>query len=645
MAPSVLPQYASLPGESSVALPLARLSTEREPRSKSGASASTLDVPGRSDDSPEEETEYEDRDGRDPRRGLLSGKDKADLDREDEDDELDEELVRAEAGHKPSKRPLSFTLRTVGFTALSIIVVVLLAGLFHPSSPYAHSLSSYLGGSSGVYSPSAASYAPNPLPADGKFGDIPFAKVGQSWDKSGKTPTWAGGDWGEKDYEAGLKAGGGKRWNGTHWWDPTVLLVSLDGVRADYLERGMTPHLLDISRKGVRAKYLKPSFPSLTFPNHWSLLTGLYPSAHGIVANDFWDPSTRDEFEYTEPSKSWGSEWWGGEPIWATAVKNKLRSAVLMWPGPPVMESGIKPSLFYPFINKFHYHKKVERVAKWLDMDFAHRPHLMAVYAPEVDQAGHRVGPHGTTTEKALQMVDEFVRQLFDVVDARNLTDIVDVVVVSDHGMADTNMKRLVYLDDILGADDFARITHNEGWPSAGLRFAEGTDESAMLAKLQRAAQKPNSGFDCYTQETMPERWHFTGHRRIAPIYCVPHVGWAITSHHELEVVMNGSYAIKGAHGYDNDDPQMQAIFVAHGPFASRLKMTSRFSRRATALERDAIPSDPATTVIPGFANTELYELVAELLHIPVESRAQTNGTSGFWDQYLVPFDDEGIDG
>lgn len=107
MAPSVLPQYASLPGESSVALPLARLSTEREPRSKSGASASTLDVPGRSDDSPEEETEYEDRDGRDPRRGLLSGKDKADLDREDEDDELDEELVRAEAGHKPSRRPLS----------------------------------------------------------------------------------------------------------------------------------------------------------------------------------------------------------------------------------------------------------------------------------------------------------------------------------------------------------------------------------------------------------------------------------------------------------------------------------------------------------------------------------------------------------
>ncbi|BGP50447.1 hypothetical protein JCM10450v2_006366 [Rhodotorula kratochvilovae] len=653
MAPAVLPQYSALPASSSTHLPRPRTDAPNPDHS-----ASDLDLPARADETAEEETEYEDRGAADGRRGLLSGKERADLEGADEELELDEELRAVETGRKGCLQRLPISPRTAAFSAVFAVVLLLLAALFHPSSPYSRlsssssSSASYYSGAAltaGVFSPSGAALAANPLPSSAKFGDIPFAKVGESKDKSGKTPTWAGGDWGEKEFEQGLVGGDGRRWNGTHWWQPTVLLVSLDGVRADYLERGLTPHLLNISQKGVRAEYLKPSFPSLTFPNHWSLLTGLYPSSHGIVANDFWDPQLDKEFDYASPQKSWGSEWWGGEPIWATAVKNRLRSAVLMWPGPPQLASGVKPSRFYPFIDHYHYRKKVDRVAKWLDMDFAHRPHLMAVYAPDVDQAGHRTGPESDTVGKTLAAMDEFVRELFDEVDRRNLTGIVDVVVVSDHGMADTSMERLIFLDDILGADGFAAITHNEGWPSAGLRFAAGTDDAAMLARLQTAARKEGSGFSCYTQETMPDRWHFAGHERIAPIYCVPDVGWAITNHHELEVVMKGSYSVKGNHGYDNDDPSMHAIFVAHGPFASRLKTSSRFDRRARAFqqpqERAPIPSDPATSVIPGFANTELYELVAELLRIPVEGRARTNGTERFWDEYLEPFDEEEEEG
>ncbi|GAA6049243.1 hypothetical protein JCM3770_005902 [Rhodotorula araucariae] len=611
MAPAAMSQYSAIPATSSSHLP--RLRTDAPETALDAGLATRADETG------------------------------------DEELELDHELRREELARK---RRLPFTLRTVAFSALFVVVLLLLSAFFHPSSLYSRlsSATSYYSGTSltpGVYAPSDAAFAANPLPSDAQFADIPFAKVGASKDKTGKTPTWAGGDWGEKEYEQGLVSGDGRRWNGTHWWQPTVLLVSLDGVRADYLERGLTPHLLNISRKGVRAEYLKPSFPSLTFPNHWSLLTGLYPSSHGIVANDFWDPQLGREFDYAKPQKSWGSEWWGGEPIWATAVKNRLRSAVLMWPGPPQLASGVKPTRFYPFIDQYFYRKKVDRVAKWLDMDFAHRPHLMAVYAPEVDQAGHRAGPNSSTVEHTLGAMDEFVRELFAEVDRRNLSDIVDVVVVSDHGMADTSMDRLIFLDDILGPDGFAAITHNEGWPSAGLRFAPGTDETAMLTRLQAAAAKEGSGFSCYTAETMPAKWHFTGHERIAPVYCVPDVGWAITNHHELEVVMKGSYSIKGNHGYDNDDPAMHAIFVAHGPFASRLKTSSRFAhrRRATpqAQARGLVPSDPATSVIPGFANTELYELVAELLHIPVEGRAQTNGTEGFWDEYLVPLEEAGI--
>ncbi|GAA5922187.1 hypothetical protein JCM3775_003521 [Rhodotorula graminis] len=605
-------QYSALPDSSSLSLPLERLQAHRDHPAATSAHESTGD-----------ETEYEDYSGSSGRQGLLSGKEE-DLD----DEDLEREL-----------RPVS--PRTLAFSALFVTSLVLLTALFRPSTftrnPYS-STSWYSGAplAPGVYG-SAAALAANPLPSGAKLDDIPFARVGSSKDKSGKTPTWAGGDWGEKEFEKGLVGGGGRRWNGSSWWDPTVLLVSIDGVRADYLERGLTPHLLNISRKGMRAEYLKPSFPSLTFPNHWTLLTGLYPSAHGIVANDFWDPALGREFDYREPSMSWGKEWWGGEPIWATAVKSKLRSAVFMWPSPPELTSGVSPTRFYPFINDSPYENKVDRVAKWLDLDYAHRPHLMAVYAPEVDQEGHRHGPESDVVAHTLADVDDFVRQLFDEVDRRNLTDVVDVVVVSDHGMADTSMDRLIFLDDVLGADGFDSIERNEGWPCAGLRFKPGSDEDKLVERLRDAASRSGSGFECYTRETMPERWHFTGHERIAPVYCVPDVGWAITSHHELDVVMQGEYSVKGNHGYDNDDPSMHAIFVAHGPFASQLKSSSRFAQRHR--QRGAIPSDPATTVIPGFANTEVYELVAELLHIPVEERARTNGTERFWDEYLTPFD------
>ncbi|GAA5867801.1 hypothetical protein JCM3774_005857 [Rhodotorula dairenensis] len=647
MAPHGLPQYAAIPSASTATLPRTNSATG------DGATSEELELDLRVY-GPEDLAEETDYDGTDGRKGLLSGREKR-PDEEDPEDPLETTPIEQKR-HRRSRVPL----RTLFFVGLSVAVVLLLAALFHPSSPYSNYGSSllsastdvYYGGSdlpAGVYDPDRAAVAPNPLPTDAVFGTIPFAKVGESKDKSGNVPNWAGGDWGDAEAEKELVGGGGKRWNGTHWFDPTVILISLDGVRTDYLEEGLTPHLLDISRKGIRAEYMRPSFPTLTFPNHWSLLTGLYPSAHGIVANDFYSPALDKEFVYTEPSKSWDSKWWSGEPLWATAVKNSLRSAVLMWPGPPVLKDGTSPTLWYPFVNHYNYHHKVNRVEKWLDMPYSKRPHFMAVYAPEVDQAGHRSGPHSQPVDMTLREMDSFVKDIFQLIDERNLTDIVDVLVVSDHGMTGTSDDRLVFLDDILGEDGFKAITHNEGWPSAGLRFAEGTDESEMLARLQSAASKPDSGFSCYTRETMPERWHFTsGDDRIAPIYCVPEVGWAITNREELEVTMRGTYKIKGNHGYDNSDPSMHAIFVAHGPFADAVK--SRAADAATGANLDsrqlagaAIAADPHTHVIPGFDNVEVYDLVAGLLlRIPAERRAHTNGTSGFWDRYL---DFQALDG
>lgn len=506
----------------------------------------------------------------------------------------------------------------------------------------------------GLYSPLTGAISPNPLPEGAKFGDVPFASVGGSKARESAVPNWAGGDGGAKQQESTMSASEGRnmRWNGTHWWEPTVLLVSLDGVRADYLERGLTPNLLQLSKKGLRAEYLQPQFPSLTFVNHWSIATGLYPASHGIVANDFFDPRTGKEFVYTDPAKSWAPEWWGGEPIWSTAVKNDLRSAVLMWPGPPKMADGTKPTYFYPFINHYHVSRKVERVAAWLDLPFSKRPHLMQVYAPEVDQEGHRTGPESDPLQATLREADGFAKDIFATLEAPNLTDIVDVIFVSDHGMAPTHNERLVFLDDILG-EDFDRIEHNEGelrihslgapypdlaclfligWPSAGLRFAAGVDEEQVLSRLRNASEASNGGFHVYTPETWPERFHMKNHPRIPGIYVVPALGWAITDRKSFHVDMAGDYVPKGNHGYDPQDPSMRAFFCAHGPFANSLKA-------ADLRRRDMNGGDVAvdqTTVIPGFGNHEIYDLVMDLLGVEEENRAPTNGTVGFWAQYLA---------
>ncbi|BGP18628.1 hypothetical protein JCM10213_004177 [Rhodosporidiobolus nylandii] len=621
--PPVLPVYAALPSSPSTNL------AAGSPSRTSLDGDSSAEEKRRGDETDYEPPTDAEREGREG-EGLLSGRRKEGQGAYEDEDEREtlQDALRVEGKKKEWLGGVRIAPRTIALSLLSLTVALLLLFLFHPSSPYRRA-------PSGLYS-SHGTWVSNPLPSDSKYGGVPFAKVGASLGNGGNTPTWAGGDNGEKELERLIKPGGGRRWNGTHWWDPTVILVSLDGVRADYLERGLTPHLLNISRKGLRAEYLEPVFPSLTFPNHWSILTGLHPSSHGIVANDFWDPRTQKEFNYQDPARSWSGEWWGGEPIWATAVKNALRGAVLMWPGPPVLKDGTKPTLWYPFVDRYHFRKKVDRVAKWLDMPYSHRPHLMTLYAPEVDQAGHRSGPESRSVQKALGAVDEMVRMIFELVDQRNLSDVVDVVVVSDHGMAETSNNRLIFLDDILGPEGFAAIERNEGWPSAGLRFKPGTDVAPLLAKLKAAGsgEGGKEGFECYTEEDMPERWHFTGNERIAPIYCIPHVGWAFTNHHELEVAMENHYAVKGNHGYDPAAPEMRGIFVAHGPFASRLKSSpssSRFSRRAE------IPTDPATTVVPGFRNLEVYELVADLLRIPKERRAATNGTEGFWEGLLGP--------
>ena len=389
--------------------------------------------------------------------------------------------------------------------------------------------------------------------------------------------------------------------NGTSIFAPTTIVISLDGFRADFLTRGITPTLNQFIAEGVSPKYMHPSFPSLTFPNHFTLVTGLHPESHGVVGNTFWDPTMSAEFFYTDPERSMKPQWWaGGEPLWVTAEKQNVKTGVHMWPG---SEAGMAYSATY--LDKYNgsevLSRKTDRILELLDMPSIEssatntRPQLVAAYVPVVDADGHKFGPNSTEIWDTISSVDDMLHNLFMGLDERNLTDIVNVVVVSDHGMATTSTDRLIQLDDLIDLD---LVEHIDGWPLYGLRPKNHLDIQGLYDRLNVEAMR-NPNFDVYLRDSdMPERFHFSNNERIAPLWVIPKVGWAIVHKEDFNVkeakAAGQTYHPKGLHGYDHEHPLMRAIFVARGP---------------------AFPHKPNSRLEP-FQNTEVYNILCDSIGI-----------------------------
>ena len=363
--------------------------------------------------------------------------------------------------------------------------------------------------------------------------------------------------------------------NGTSLFAPTTILISLDGFRADFLYRNLTPTLNQFVAEGISPKYMLPSFPSVTFPNHYTMATGLYPEAHGIVSNTFWDPALQKEFYYTDPKRSLQPFWWGGEPLWVTAEKQNVRAAVHMWPG---SEAHIDDQQI-AYVDKYNgseiLDRKVDRIMGLLDvpgpMDIGvkadvPRPQLIVAYVPNVDADGHRYGPNSTQIRETISHADAMIGGILKGLQERNLTNIVNVVVVSDHGMATTDVSRMIQLEDLV---DPADLSHIDGWPLYGLRPKDPENLYPMYEQLKRKhGENPN--IEIYLRENMPERYHFSNNDRIAPLWIVPKAGWAIVTKSEFDIEEGKKkgevYHPRGLHGYDHEHPLMRAIFVARGP-------------------------------------------------------------------------------
>ncbi|EME49867.1 hypothetical protein DOTSEDRAFT_144256 [Dothistroma septosporum NZE10] len=404
--------------------------------------------------------------------------------------------------------------------------------------------------------------------------------------------------------------------NGTHQFAPTTILISLDGFRADFLHRNLTPTLSAFVKEGVSPKYMLPSFPSLTFPNHFTLVTGQYPEAHGIVGNSFWDPHMGQEFYYTDPEKSMKPEYWNAEPLWSTAESQDLYSAIHMWPG---SEAHILPEPTY--VDKFNMDEpldnKVKRILGWLDLPGADdaeasleqpRPQLIAAYVPDVDADGHTYGPNSTYIRSTIAEVDGMMGSLFRGITARNLTDVVNVVIVSDHGMATTSSHRLIQFEDLIDPD---LVEHIDGWPLYGLRPRNQSQDQLqkLYAQLVEKSNLPQyrGNFDVYLRDqNMPERYHFSNNDRIAPLWLMPKTGWAIVTKEEFDIQSaldrDEVYHPRGLHGYDLEHPLMRAIFIARGP---------------------AFPHPQGSEVEP-FQNIEVYNIVCDSLGIKPQPN---NGT------------------
>ncbi|KAI9095955.1 alkaline-phosphatase-like protein [Phlyctochytrium arcticum] len=302
---------------------------------------------------------------------------------------------------------------------------------------------------------------------------------------------------------------------------------------------------------------IRPSFPSITFPNHYTIVTGLYPQSHGIVANIFYDPTFNDTFVYVDNSKNTQAKWWGGEPIWNTVIKQGYKSASCMWPGSEAPIQGMRPTYWFPYKGSVSPKSRIDHVLAWLDLPVQDRPLLSTVYISNVDTAGHYFGTNSSQVEEALTVVDGALAYLVGEIARRGMEQDVNVVVVSDHGMADGSPQRLLALDKLI---DISKVKIIDNLPMIYVYPNSDADTDPNYATLEAASKDPNWHFKVWKREAAPSQFHYSDNMRIGPIVLLPDVGWMFITNSSIPE------HVPGIHGYDPAEPSMHAIFVAHGP-------------------------------------------------------------------------------
>lgn len=348
-----------------------------------------------------------------------------------------------------------------------------------------------------------------------------------------------------------------------------TILVSLDGFRWDYLDRYEAPTLRALAAEGVRMRSLTPSFPTKTFPNHYTLVTGLRPAHHGIVGNWFFDPESGETFGMSKAASNTEQRWWGGEPLWITAERQGVRSVCYFWPGSEAAHDGVRPSRWVPFNDKIPSNERVDGLLRWLDVPEAERPRLATLYFSAVDHAGHKHGPDAPALQESITEVDGALARLMAGLKRLDLSGRTNLIVVSDHGMSPQSPDRVVFLEDLV---DVRTIEIETTGPYAGLRPKPGTRSDAELAAAIRV-RAPRQ-VQVYTRDEVPARYEFSGSDRIPAVLLIADDQWSIEEKRGWGA-KRLTYS-RGNHGWDHRSANMGGLFVAAGPAFARGKTIER---------------------------------------------------------------------
>ena len=333
---------------------------------------------------------------------------------------------------------------------------------------------------------------------------------------------------------------------------PHVVLVSFDGFHPGYLDRFDTPHFDRLASRGMHANGLVSVFPSLTFPAHYSIATGLHPEAHGVVGNRFFDPERGAEFSYRRSDDAQDGTWWGGEPIWVTAEKQGIVSAAFFFPGTEADIDGIRPSHWRPYDGRVPNRERIEQVLAWLALPPAERPHLVTLYFSLVDSAGHRLGPGHPDMRRSVESADGLLGALMEGLDALPHAERVALVVVSDHGMAAPDPAETTVLPEVV---DLRGVRLVGAGPSVGLHLDDPEGAGALRDRLNARLVHARA----YLREELPEHLHARDNPRLGDLLVVP-TGLGL-----VQLGPDGSPPA-GMHGWDPTLPEMHGIFLAAGP-------------------------------------------------------------------------------
>jgi predicted AlkP superfamily pyrophosphatase or phosphodiesterase len=372
-----------------------------------------------------------------------------------------------------------------------------------------------------------------------------------------------------------------------------VVLVSLDGFRWDYARRDGATHLLALGKQGVWApEGMLPSFPSLTFPNHFTIVTGLYPEHHGLVANSFYDATKQARYAINDPNAVTDGSWYSGTPLWSLAESQGMRSACLFWPGSEAKIAGFRPTYYLHFDNKIDDKARIDQVLAWLHLPAEDRPHFITLYYSKPDHEGHEFGPDAPETKAAVIKVDGLVGKLKAGLDATGLP--IDLVVISDHGMVKTQ-------GDWITLDKFTDLS---GFEVSGQLLYGKSDEDS--ARVYNQLKKASSQFIVFRLKNMPANLHYDQNPREGDPVVIATGPYAIRAHGPDEGKPDRA-PTAGMHGFDpHKMPEMKASFFAAGP--------------------DILPGH---TVRP-FENVNLYPWLAHLLGLtPPKSDGSLNVLAG----------------